>query len=72
LTNRGDTEEPNGKQGSHRPHQDQQAARNGRLPNLGTQQAIIAEIEAEQALVSANRELIARMEKKIQATLARA
>jgi hypothetical protein len=33
--------------------------------------AIVAEIEAEQALVNANRELIARMEKKIQATLAR-
>lgn len=30
----------------------------------------MAEIEAEQALVIANRELIARMEKKIQATLA--
>ncbi len=36
-----------------------------------TQQALIAEIEAEQALVAANRELIARLEKKIQATLAR-
>ncbi len=35
------------------------------------QQAIVAEIEAEQALVAANRELIARFEKKIQATLAR-
>ena len=32
---------------------------------------IVAEIEAEQALVAANRELIARFEKKIQATLAR-
>lgn len=41
------------------------------LPPLATQQAIVAEIEAEQALVAANRELIARMEKKIQATLAR-
>ncbi len=41
------------------------------LPALATQQAIVAEIEAEQALVNANRELIARMEKKIQATLAR-
>ena len=38
---------------------------------LSTQQAIVAEIEAEQALVSANRDLIARLEKKIQATLAR-
>lgn len=41
------------------------------LPPLATQQAIVAEIEAEQALVSANRELITRFEKKIQATLAR-
>ena len=32
---------------------------------------LITEIEAEQALVAANRELIARFEKKIQATLAR-
>ena len=31
----------------------------------------VAEIEAEQALVAANRELIARFEKKIQAALAR-
>lgn len=41
------------------------------LPDLETQRAIVAEIEAEQTLVAANRELIARMEKKIQATLAR-
>jgi type I restriction enzyme M protein len=41
------------------------------LPPLATQQAIVAEIEAEQALVNANRELITRFEKKIQATLAR-
>ena len=41
------------------------------LPPLATQQGIVAEIEAEQALVAANRELIARFEKKIQATLAR-
>ncbi len=41
------------------------------LPPLATQQAIVAEIEAEQALVNANRELIERFEKKIQATLAR-
>jgi type I restriction enzyme M protein len=41
------------------------------LPPLATQQAIVAEIEAEKALVAANRELIARFEKKIQATLAR-
>jgi len=41
------------------------------LPPLTTQQAIVAEIEAEQALVAANRELVARFEKKIQATVAR-
>ena len=41
------------------------------VPPLATQQAIVAEIEAEQALVAANRELIARFEKKIQTTLAR-
>ena len=41
------------------------------LPSLATQQALVAEIEAEQALVAANRELSARFEKKIQATLAR-
>jgi type I restriction enzyme M protein len=41
------------------------------LPPLATQQAIVAEIEAEQALVAANRELIARFEKKIQTTLSR-
>jgi hypothetical protein len=33
--------------------------------SLATQQAIVAEIEAEQALVAANSELIARFEKKI-------
>jgi restriction endonuclease S subunit len=41
------------------------------LPPLATQKAIVAEIEAEQAMVAANRELIARFEKKIKATLAR-
>ena len=41
------------------------------LPPLATQQAIVAEIEAEQALVAANRELITRFEKKIQTTLTR-
>jgi len=41
------------------------------LPPVDVQHIIVAEIEAEQALVNANRELIARMEKKIQATLAR-
>ncbi len=41
------------------------------LPDLATQHAIVAEIEAEQALVGASRELISRFEQKIQATLAR-
>ena len=41
------------------------------LPPLAAQQAIVAEIEAEQALVAANRELITRFEQKIQASLAR-
>jgi type I restriction enzyme M protein len=41
------------------------------LPPLATQQTIVAEIEAEQALVAANRELITRFGRKIQATLAR-
>ncbi|EKD73159.1 MAG: putative Type I restriction enzyme EcoEIspecificity protein, partial [uncultured bacterium] len=41
------------------------------FPPLTVQQAIVAEIEAEQALVAANRELIERFEKKIQSTLAR-
>ena len=41
------------------------------LPPLATQRAIVAEIEAEQALVAANRELITRFERKIQTTLAR-
>ena len=41
------------------------------LPPLETQQAIVAEIEAEQALVESNRELIERFEKKIQAAIAR-
>jgi type I restriction enzyme M protein len=41
------------------------------LPPLEVQQAIVAEIEAEQALVNSNQELIDRFEKKIQATIAR-
>ena len=41
------------------------------LPPIATQQAIVAEIEAEQSLVAANRELINRFEKKIQTTLTR-
>ena len=41
------------------------------LPPLDIQQALVAEIETEQALVAANRQLVERMEKKIQATIAR-
>lgn len=39
--------------------------------DIATQQAIVAEIEAEQALVAANRDLVARFEQKIQAALGR-
>jgi len=41
------------------------------LPPRETQRTIVAEIKIEQALVNASHELIARMEKKIQVTLAR-
>lgn len=41
------------------------------LPDLPTQRAIVAEIEAEQTLVNANRELIRRMEAKIKAAIDR-
>lgn len=41
------------------------------MPPLVTQQAIVADLEKEQALVAGNRELITCFEKKIQATLAR-
>ncbi|HOE40854.1 MAG TPA: hypothetical protein PLB25_04380 [Rhodoferax sp.] len=37
----------------------------------GVQRSIVAEIEAEQALVAANRELIRRMEAKVKATIDR-
>ena len=40
------------------------------LPPAATQQEVISDIEAEQVLVAANQELIERMEKKIQASLA--
>jgi len=39
--------------------------------NTGVQRAIVAEIEVEQALVTANRELIRRMEAKVKATIDR-
>ena len=41
------------------------------LPPLATQRQIVSEIDAELALVGANRELIARFEQKIQTSLAR-
>ena len=41
------------------------------LPPLDTQQAIVVELEAEQALVDANRELIERFEKKVRAVVSR-
>ena len=41
------------------------------LPSLTTQQAIVAEIEAEQALVDGNRELIKRFEEKIRDAVGR-
>ena len=41
------------------------------FPPLETQQAIVAEIEAEQAIVAANRELVKRMEGKIRAAIGR-
>ena len=41
------------------------------LPPLDIQQAIVAEIEAEQSLVAANRELVERMEGKIWAAIGR-
>lgn len=42
-----------------------------RFPEVDVQQAIVAEIEAEQALVGGNRDLIGRFEKKIDAAIAR-
>ena len=41
------------------------------IPPLETQRAIVAEIEAEQALVEANKQLIARFEAKIKAVIDR-
>ena len=41
------------------------------LPSLEIQKAIVAEIEVEQALVAANRELVERMERKIQLVIGR-
>ena len=41
------------------------------MPPLDVQQVIVADVEAEQAIVNGNRDLIARFEKKIDATIAR-
>ena len=41
------------------------------LPPLATQESIVTEIKAEQALVTANRELTGRMERKIQSAIGR-
>jgi type I restriction enzyme M protein len=41
------------------------------LPPLETQHAIVAELEAERALVETSRQLVARMEAKIEAAIAR-
>lgn len=41
------------------------------LPDIETQRSIVAEIEAEQALVNANKQLIERFEAKIKATINR-
>ena len=40
------------------------------FPDIAIQREIVAELEAERKLVEANRELIARMEQKMQAKLA--
>ena len=40
------------------------------VPSLDTQRQIVVELEVERKLVDANRELIARMEQKMQAKLA--
>lgn len=60
--------------GAAQPKLNQQALNSIPIPipnEVAIQRAIVAEIEAEQTLVAANRELITRFEKKIQATLAR-
>ena len=41
------------------------------LPPLQTQREIVRELEAEQALVEANRELVTRMERRISAAVGR-
>jgi len=60
--------------GAAQPKLNQEALNRIPIPipdDIAAQESIVAEIEAEQALVNGNRDLIVRMEKKIQATLAR-
>lgn len=60
--------------GAAQPKLNQQALNRIPIPipdEIATQQLIVAEIEAEQSLVAANRELVARFERKIQVVLAR-
>jgi restriction endonuclease S subunit len=60
--------------GAAQPKLNQEALNRIPIPipdDTGTQQAVVGEIEAEQALVDASRGLVSRFEKKIQHTLAR-
>ncbi len=60
--------------GAAQPKLNQKALNSIPIPipdSVAVQQSIVTELEAEKALVAANRELIERFEKKIQATLAR-
>ena len=60
--------------GAAQPKLNQEALNRIPIPipdDVAMQQAIVADIEAEKMLVAANRELVTRFEKKIQATLAR-
>ena len=60
--------------GAAQPKMNQEAMNRIPIPlpdDVTTQQAIVAEIEVEQALVAANLELVTRFEQKIQLTLAR-
>ena len=60
--------------GAAQPKLNQQALNRIPIPipdDIATQQTIAAEIEVEQGLLNANRELIDRFEKKIQANMAR-
>ena len=60
--------------GSAQPKLNQQALNSIPVPmphDIATQHQIVGELESEQALVEANRELIDRFEKKIQDTIAR-